>query len=102
MEHANGAWHSAEIALPRNATINLAAASDRSDQAMFSVTDYLTPNSLWYWDGATGALERIKTTPARFDASHHVVEQLEAVSRDGTHIPYFLIRPQGMRYDGST
>jgi prolyl oligopeptidase len=102
MSYANGAWRSAEIALPANATIGLAAASDRNEQAMFSVTDYLTPNSLWFWDGATGALERIKTTPARFDASHHVVEQLEAVSRDGTHIPYFLIRPREMRRDGST
>ena len=35
-------------------------------------------------------------------AAHHVVEQLEAVSRDGTRIPYFLIRPRAMRYDGST
>jgi len=102
MDYADGAWRTAEIALPRNATIGLTAASDRNEQAMFSVTDYLTPNSLWFWDGATGALERIKTTPARFDASHHVVEQLEAVSRDGTHIPYFLIRPREMRRDGST
>jgi prolyl oligopeptidase len=102
MDYADGAWRSAEIALPHNATIGLAAASDRTEQAMFSVTDYLTPNSLWFWDGATGALERIKTTPPRFDASHHVVEQLEAVSRDGTHIPYFLIRPVDMRRDGST
>ncbi|MBV9884645.1 MAG: S9 family peptidase [Sphingomonadaceae bacterium] len=102
MEHANGAWRTTEIALPRNATIGLSAASDRTEQAMFSVTDYLTPNSLYYWDGATGQLERIKTTPARFDASHHVVEQLEAVSRDGTRIPYFLIRPRDMRRDGST
>jgi prolyl oligopeptidase len=102
MDYADGAWRSAEIALPHNATIGLSAASDRTEQAMFSVTDYLTPNSLWFWDGATGALERIKTTPPRFDASHHVVEQLEAVSRDGTHIPYFLIRPVDMRRDGST
>lgn len=47
------------------------------------------------------APERIKATPARFDAANHVVEQLEAVSRDGTRIPYFLIRPRDMRMDGS-
>ena len=69
---------------------------------MFSVTDYLTPNSQWFYDGASGALEAIKTTPARFDASNHVVEQFEATSRDGTRIPYFLIRPRSMAMDGST
>ncbi|MEA3045628.1 MAG: prolyl oligopeptidase [Sphingomonadales bacterium] len=97
-----GRWRSAELAFPANATISLTTASDRNEQAMFSVTDYLTPNSLWFYDGATGALERIKTTPARFDASHHVVEQLEAVSRDGTRVPYFVIRPRDIPMDGST
>jgi prolyl oligopeptidase len=95
-------WRSSEVALPRNATISIAAASDSEDQAMFSVTDYLTPNSLWFYDAATGKLETIKTTPKRFDASRHVVEQLEATSRDGTKIPYFLVRPRDMKPDGST
>jgi prolyl oligopeptidase len=69
---------------------------------MFSVTDYLTPNSLWWYDAGAGKLETIKTTPSRFDASGHVVEQLEATSRDGTKIPYFLVRPKTMKPDGST
>ncbi|HET9639855.1 MAG TPA: prolyl oligopeptidase family serine peptidase [Allosphingosinicella sp.] len=101
-DYVGGKWRSSEIALPRNATINIAAASDTEDQAMFAVTDYLTPNTLWFYDAATGKLETLKTTPPRFDASRHVVEQLEATSRDGTRIPYFLIRPKAMKPDGST
>jgi prolyl oligopeptidase len=101
-DHADGAWRSRTLDLPQNATIGIAAASDENGQAMFSVTDYLTPSSLWFYDGAAGTLETIKTTPPRFDASGHVVEQLEAVSRDGTRIPYFLIRPREMPRDGST
>jgi prolyl oligopeptidase len=102
MDYVGGSWRTTEIALPRNATIELAASSDQDEQAMFSVTDYLTPSALYHYDGATGALQIIKTSPARFDASRHVVEQLEAVSRDGTRIPYFLVRPREMRRDGST
>jgi prolyl oligopeptidase len=102
MDRVGGAWRSSEIALPRNAAISISAASDQHEQAMFTVTDYLTPQTLWLYDGASAALERIKTTPARFDASRHVVEQLGARSRDGTMIPYFLIRPRTMRRDGST
>ncbi|MGZ8326985.1 MAG: prolyl oligopeptidase family serine peptidase [Allosphingosinicella sp.] len=101
-DYVGGTWRSSEIALPRNATIGVTAASDTEDQAMFSVTDYLTPNSLWWYDAATGKLETVKTTPSRFDASRHVVEQLEATSRDGTKIPYFLVRPKTMKPDGST
>ena len=102
MNFENGRWTSRPIALPANSTIGIAAADDQSDRAMFSVADYLTPNSLWYYDGATGRVETIKTTPARFNAANHIVEQHEAVSRDGTRIPYFVVRPRGMRMDGST
>ena len=101
-DHERGRWRGRPLDLPREATVAVAAASDESGQAMFSVTDYLTPTALWLYDGASGALEPIRTTPPRFDASNHVVEQLEAVSRDGTRIPYFLIRPRTMRMDGST
>jgi len=95
-------WRGQELALPSNSTISLTSASDHSDEALFSVTDYLTPNSLWYFNGANGTVERIKSTPVRFDASNHIVEQLQATSRDGTEVPYFLIRPRNMPMDGST
>ena len=101
-DFVDGAWRSTPVPLPQNASIEVAAASDQDEQAMFSVTDFLTPTTLWHYDGASGALETIKTTPPRFDASNHEVEQFEAVSRDGTRIPYFLIRPRNMRMDGST
>jgi prolyl oligopeptidase len=101
-DYAGGKWRSSEVALPRNATIGIVTASDTSDQAMFTVTDYLTPSTLWWYDAAAGKLETVKTTPPRFDSSGHVVEQLEATSRDGTKIPYFLIRPRAMKADGTT
>lgn len=102
MNYADGRWTSRPIALPANSSIGISASSDESDEAMFSVTDYLTPSTLWYYNGATGALETIKSSPARFNAANHVVEQHEATSRDGTKIPYFVVRPRNMRNDGST
>lgn len=99
--YANGAWQQRPIDLPQNTTIGVSAASDQNDNAMFMVSDYLSPNSLWFYNGSAPPV-RIKTTPARFDAANVEVEQLEATSRDGTRIPYFLIRPRNMRMDGST
>jgi prolyl oligopeptidase len=101
-DFTGGRWRSTELPLPQYATISVTGASDLTDEAMFSVTSYLTPTKLYYYDGATGALERIKQTPPRFRAAGHIVEQLEAVSRDGARIPYFLIRPRAIAYDGST
>ena len=38
--------------------------------------------------------------PAKFDASDLVAEQLEAVSSDGTRIPYFLVHRKDIKLDG--
>ncbi len=100
--YEGGAWQVRPIDLPRNATLGIAAASDEDDQAMFTVTDYLTPTTLSLYDAATGGLSPLKASPARFDSSRHAIEQLEATSRDGTRIPYFLVRPKAMKRDGST
>jgi len=102
MTYAGGHWQTRPIALPANASIGLTTAADEYDQAMFSVTDFLTPTTLWLYDGATGRVERIKTTPPRFDASQDTVDQFEATSRDGTRIPYFVIHRRNLRLDGST
>ncbi len=53
----------------------------------FTVSNYLTPTSLWYFDAESKRLEFLKTAPAIFDASKHVVEQLKETSGDGTRIP---------------
>jgi prolyl oligopeptidase len=101
-DYAGGAWKATPIALPDNATIGLTAVADDSDEAMFSVANYLSPTSLHYYDAAAGKLERLKTTPPRFDAANHVVEQFEATSKDGAKIPYFVVRPKTAKMDGST
>jgi prolyl oligopeptidase len=102
MNYRGGRWQQTPVALPANATIGLATSSDVNDDAMFSVTDYLTPSTLWHYDGATAKLEVLKKSPERFDASNHMIEQYEATSKDGTKIPYFVIRPKGAKMDGST
>lgn len=99
---AGGSWTSAPIDLPANATLGLSSTDNDSALAFVTVTDFLTPSSLYLVDAATAAVTKVKTSPARFDASKHEIEQLSATSKDGTAIPYFLVRPKSMQYDGST
>ena len=39
--------------------------------------------------------------PAFFDAKGMTTEQFEATSKDGTKIPYFVVRPKGVKSDGT-
>lgn len=95
-------WARRPVALPDNATIGIAAASEHGDGAYLSVAGFLAPTTLWALDAAHAAPRQIKAMPARFDASGLVVEQFEAVSSDGTKIPYFIVHAKDMKRDGST
>ncbi|MBW8891292.1 MAG: S9 family peptidase [Burkholderiales bacterium] len=99
--HGPEGWAHQKLALPANSTIGLGSASQKDDRLFVSVTGYLTPSTYWLADSASLKLEQVKASPARFDASTHVVEQFEATSSDGVKIPYFVVRPRGVKYDGS-
>jgi prolyl oligopeptidase len=97
-----GQWSRRQLALPDNASIGIVDTDLHSERAFLSVTGFLSPTSLWLADFGSGALATVKTLPAKFEASGHTVEQFEAASKDGTRIPYFVVRPVAMKLDGST
>jgi prolyl oligopeptidase len=96
-----GTWTRSAIQLPDNSTVGIADVSQTDDKAFVSVTSFLTPPSLYLADGATGQVRQIKAQPAKFDASNLVAEQFEAISSDGTKIPYFLVHRKDIKLDGN-
>lgn len=94
-------WTAQRVALPENVAVNLGSASSDGDRVFASVSGYLTPQSLWLVDAATGAGAAIKSLPAKFDATGLEVRQFEATSADGTKIPYFVVGRADMATDGS-
>lgn len=79
-----------------------AVDADESDAVWLTVTDYLTPTTLLMAEaGKPDGIEVLKSMPAFFDNSKDVVEQHFATSKDGTKVPYFLVRPKDLKYDGS-
>jgi prolyl oligopeptidase len=97
-----GRWSRRALALPDTASIGIVDTDLHSDRAFFDVTGFLTPSSLWHADFARSELAVVKTLPPKFNAAGLTVEQLEAVSRDGTKIPYFLVHSSTIKMDGST
>lgn len=101
--HDGGRWTSRALALPDNSTLGVASTTDRSDRAYLSVTGFVTPSSLLSLDAAGAAAPAtVKTLPARFDATGLTVDQFEAVSTDGTKVPYFVVHRRDVPLDGST
>ena len=89
-------WRDKVLNLPGQGSADIVSANDFGPEAMFSFQNYVTPTTL-YFDGGNDAPKAIKSLPARFDASGLVTEQFEAVSKDGTKIPYFVTRPKNLK-----
>jgi prolyl oligopeptidase len=90
-----GAWGSKAIELPANSTIHLLQTGDDRDLAFTSVEGMLTPPTL-YAVTPNELPAKVQSLPAKFDASAYEVEQRFATSKDGTRVPYFLVRKRGI------
>lgn len=89
------------VGAPTFGTLGVSAVDpDESDAVWLTATDYLTPTTLSL--ATIGQKpETLKTMPTFFDASKHVIEQHFATSKDGTKVPYFLVRPKDLALDGT-
>jgi prolyl oligopeptidase len=93
-------WTTQEIELPGPGSARVIAASDEDDLWFFRYTDYLTPTGLYVVQGDEEP-RNVKSSPAWFDADGMETAQYEAVSKDGTKIPYFVVTPKGFKADGT-
>ena len=97
----HGDWRATAIAVPANSAVGLGDSSKARGQVFLSTQGFLTPPTLSLADVSSATITELRSSPARFDASTHVVEQFEATSSDGTKIPYFVTRPRDLAMDGS-
>jgi prolyl oligopeptidase len=86
-------WKSRAVPLAPNSTVHLLAAGGRPEQAFVTVEGMLTPPALYSVQGRAPTL--VQRLPARFEAQQFAVEQRFARSKDGTRVPYFLVRRKG-------
>jgi len=94
-------WSATDIAVPANSAVGLGDSSKARGQVFISTQGFLTPPTLSLAGVSAASITELRSAPAKFDASTHVVEQFEATSSDGTKIPYFVTRPRDMAMDGS-
>jgi prolyl oligopeptidase len=98
---SDGNWTRKRLPVPDNLTTDSRTTSRTDDRFFLGLEGFLTPPSLWLGDAGDGSFVLAKSEKPQFDASGDVVEQLEATSKDGTRVPYFVVHRKDMRYDGS-
>jgi prolyl oligopeptidase len=90
-----GTWQRRPVAeVPANTNTVIAAADDTGDEIFLDSSGFAHPSRLLHGP-VDGPLTEIKSAPAFFDADGLDVNQYFAASKDGTTIPYFVVRPAG-------
>jgi prolyl oligopeptidase len=96
---SEGGWARTRVDLPDLGTVAITSAESDSDRYFVTYSDFLTPSALYFVEA--GRAREVRRLPEFFDASGLESRQYEAVSRDGTRVPYFLVGPRGLAPDGT-
>lgn len=96
----NNAWRQTTLDLPTTGSIGFAGSSPTESAAFATYEDYITPPTLYALERNATATRAIRSLPPLFDASRYVSEQFEAVSADGTRVPYFVIHARDIQLNG--
>ena len=97
-----GSWQRRTVTdVPANTNTVIAGADDDGDEIFLDSSGFDSPSRLLHGP-VDGSLEQIKSAPAFFDAENISVTQYFATSKDGTAVPYFVVRPGSATGPGPT
>jgi len=101
LQHRENRWTRTPLPAPDFGSVGINGIDpDESDDYFMTLTDFLTPSSLYYGTLGESNCEKLKSLPAFFNAADLEISQHEAVSKDGTRIPYFQVSRKGTPLNG--
>ncbi len=97
-----GKWNAEKIDAPEFGTLSIVSADDYSDRFFFTHESALSARALYFSEKPQAGIVKVKSMPEFFDPAGFEVKLHEAVSKDGTPIPYSIVFPKAGKRDGST
>ena len=102
LQHHAGGWRRRDVEAPRMGALGVSSVDEfASDEYFLTVTDFLTPSSLYLCEARSDLRRKLKSMPAFFNADPYVVKQYAARSQDGTMVPYFAVMRKDLQHDGA-
>lgn len=88
-----------ELPLGSNGRVSIVTADEDIDDLIIDYQGFLKPSTFYHYDGHK--LKEFRSRKARFDADPYTVEQSFATSKDGTKVPYFIIKRKDLKLNGN-
>jgi prolyl oligopeptidase len=89
------------IPFPDNGALRVMSTSDETGEVFAEYESFLTPPTLYYLPSGGVDPRQVTAQQPTFDGSRFAVQQLWAISADGTRIPYFVVGSKDLTPDGS-
>lgn len=101
LRESGGTWTRTALDVPEFGTVNVWGVDpNESDDYFMTVADYLTPSTLYRGVAGEPGREKLKALPEFFNTAGLRIQQFEAVSKDGTHVPYFQVSRKDLPLNG--
>ena len=91
-----------EIALPTLGSASPLSGVEDDDVAYYSFASFTYPTEIFETSVRTGRTSTFYKLKVPVDSSAYAVEQLFATSKDGTRVPFFVIRAKDLQKNGAT
>lgn len=97
----NDRWIAEKVDAPDYGTLSVIDTEILSNRYFFQYQNFLQPTSLYFVSADGQKMKKVKSLPAFYHSENFKVQQWEAVSRDGTRIPYFIVTAKNVQFDGT-
>lgn len=90
-----------EVGLPAIGTVGGFGGKKEQTALYYSLSNYLSPATIYRYDIATGESVLFKAPEVDFDPELFVTDQVFYASKDGTRVPMFVTHRKDMELDGT-
>lgn len=98
--HDGSRWRFETIRAPKMGSVEVISTSTTTNRFFFTYASFLQPTTL-YVANDDGRVQEVKRLPSSFSSADLITDQGEAVSKDGTKIPFFIVHRSGLVRDGN-
>lgn len=99
--HDGKQWSKDKVDAPGLGTLSIIATDEFSDDYFFQYQNLISPKTLYYGNSKDNTFEAFKSLTSYFNTEAYELKQYKVASKDGTMVPYFVVAPKDMKYDGS-
>lgn len=93
-------WRRQIIPIPDHGSVIMIASDPSIGTALVSYESFLQPATLYAVDVGSGGIRALLNAPSEFATTGLITEQHEAISSDGTRVPYFIVRRRSSPLNG--